>query len=180
LAAEDSERMQAHVLLAERIGADAVLVTCSTVSPCVDDLQASVGILVCKIDDAMIEKAVSIGRRIGVIATNATTLRPSQMLLVRAAEKLGKDIDVKLHLVAGALPALLSGDQATHDRLVKEAVMEITPYSDVVVLAQATMARALDAMPEAEREVPVLSSPRLALERIKLMLKDDRVPQTMS
>ena len=87
---------------------------------------------------------------------------------------------MELSLVAGALPALLSGDQATHDRLVKEALEDIMPRRDVVVLAQATTAAVLDAWPEAERAVPVLSSPRLALARVRLMFEDDAGQSVMA
>lgn len=169
-APEDSERVRAHVAVAEQIGADAVLVTCSTISPCVDDVRSAVGIPVMKIDDAMIEKAVATGTRIGVIATNETTLQPTQQLLQAQAEKLGKEIQVELLLVENALPALMDGDGMTHDRLVKEAVLNMMRRVDVVVLAQASMARVLDVIPEVERRVPILSSPHLALERVRQLL----------
>jgi hypothetical protein len=38
---------------------------------------------------------------------------------------------------------------------------------DVIVLAQASMARVLDVIPESERGVPILSSPHLALEQVE-------------
>jgi hypothetical protein len=41
----------------------------------------------------------------------------------------------------------------------------------MVVLAQASMARVLDVIPEAERPVPILSSPHLALERVRELLE---------
>ncbi|MFB0546569.1 MAG: aspartate/glutamate racemase family protein [Anaerolineae bacterium] len=170
LAPEDSEHVRAHAAVAEQIGADAVLVTCSTISPCVDDVRSAIGIPVMKIDDAMIEQAVATGTRIGVIATNETTLEPTQQLLQAQAEKLGKEIQVDLLLVEKALSALMDGDGATHDRLVKEAVLTMMGRVDVVVLAQASMARVLDVIPEAERKVPILSSPHLALERVRRLL----------
>ena len=163
LAPEDSERMLAHVTLAQQAGADAVLVTCSTVSPCVDDVRPHVGIPVVKIDEAMVEQAVEAGTRIGVVATNATTLEPTRRMLQLQAERTGKSVQVQLVMVEGALPALLSGDGATHDRMVKAAVLGLMPQVDVVVLAQATMARVLDVLPPQDRQVPVLSSPHAAL-----------------
>ena len=73
-------------------------------------------------------------------------------------------------MVENALSALLNGDGATHDRLVKNATLELAQRVDVVVLAQASMARVLEAIPEAEREVPILSSPHLALGQVKQLL----------
>ena len=42
---------------------------------------------------------------------------------------------------------------------------ELMDEVDVVVLAQASMARVVDAMPDESRRVPILSSPGPAVER---------------
>jgi aspartate/glutamate racemase len=170
LAPEDSEQLQTYVAVAEQIGASAVLVTCSTISPCVDDVQLAAGLPVIKIDEAMIAKAIKHGSKIGVVATAGTTLEPTRQLLRAQADASDKQIEIELVLVDNALKALLSGDGATHDKLVKQAVLELAKQVDVVVLAQATMARVLDAISEAERPTPILSSPHLALEVIKKLL----------
>lgn len=168
---DDSARLRTHVLAAEQIGADAVLVTCSTVSPCVDDVRPEVDIPVIKIDEAMVTEAVSRGTKIGVVATNVTTLEPTRQLLEAQATAASKEIEVELMLVENGLAALLSGDGARHDNLVKDAVLELSNRVDVVVLAQATMARALDVIPTADCPVPILSSPYLALERVRELLE---------
>jgi Asp/Glu/hydantoin racemase len=170
LAPQDSARLGTHVAVAEQTGANAVLVTCSTISPCVDDVRPEAGIPVMKIDEAMIAKAVAEGTNIGVVATAASTLEPTRRLLQAQADTIGKKIEIELLLVENALPALLSGDGTTHDMLVKEAVRELAQRADVIVLAQASMARVLDAIPEVDRQVPVLSSPHLALERVGQLL----------
>jgi Asp/Glu/hydantoin racemase len=174
LAPEDSARLQTHVVVAEEIGAHAILVTCSTVSPCVDDVRPEANIPVMKIDEAMIDEAVARGTKIGVVATNVTTLEPTRQLLEAQADVAAKEIEVELVLVENALPALMSGDGTTHDKLVKEAVLELADRVDVVILAQASMARVLDVIPEAERPVPILSSPHLALERVRELLSTTR------
>jgi Asp/Glu/hydantoin racemase len=172
LATDDVARMVEHVAVAEQVGAGAVLVTCSTVSPCVDGVRPQAHIPVLKIDELMIAEAVALGTRIGVVATNATTLAPTRSLLEAQAQRVGKQIAVELVLVEGALPALLSGDGAAHDRLVRQAVLELGARCDIVILAQASIARVLAVIPEAERSVPVLSSPHLALVQIKTLLED--------
>ncbi len=170
LAPEDAVRLQTHVALAEKIGAGAVLVTCSTISPCVDDVRPTAGIPVIKIDEAMVADAVERGARIGVVATAATTLEPTLRLLQARAAAQDKKIETELLLVEHAIAALLSGDGATHDRLVKQAALDLARRVDVVILAQASMARVLDVIPEAERNVPILSSPHLALTQAKQLL----------
>jgi len=166
LAAEFSDRIAEHVAMAERSGASAVLVTCSTVSPCVDDILPRSGIPVVKIDEAMIERAVELGPTVAVIATAASTLEPTRQMLENVAQTQNRDLEITLVLVEGALPALLSGDGVTHDSLVKDAVIKASRGVDVVVLAQASMARVLETISEDERSVPILSSPHLALEQV--------------
>ena len=167
---EDGARLAQHIETAAAIGADAVLVTCSTISPLVDMIRSSAAIRVLKIDEAMIREAVSLGRRVGVIATAATTLEPTRELLVAEAARQGKEVTPKLVLVEGAIAALFAGDGESHDRLVAEAALSLARHSDVVVLAQASMARALAAMPEDQRPAPILSSPHLALAQVRQLL----------
>lgn len=168
LAPEDASRLASHVALAEETGADAVLVSCSTVSPCVDEIHARVPVL--KIDEAMIREAVAQGNRIGVVATNEATLKPTRQLLEAQARRAGKPVEIELVLADGAFDAFLKGDSATHDALVRQAVLDVSRRADVVVLAQASMARILDVIPENERPAPILSSPHLALGEVKRAL----------
>jgi len=170
LAPEDSTRLSDHVTLAEQVGAHAVLVTCSTISPCVNDVRSESSIPVLKIDEAMIAEAVASGAQIGLVATNQTTLEPTRRLLQAQAAACGKAINIESVLVEAALPALLNGDGATHDRLVKAATLDLAQRVDVVVLAQASMARVLDVISEAECAAPILSSPHLALGQVKRLL----------
>jgi Asp/Glu/hydantoin racemase len=172
LADEDAERLAQHVEAAAAIGADVVLVTCSTISPVVDMIPPSAAIRVLKIDEAMIREAVSLGRRVGVIATAATTLEPTRQLVEAEAARQGQEVVTELVLVEGAIAALFAGDGETHDRLVAEVALELAARSDVVVLAQASMARALGAMPENLRPAPILSSPHLALAQVKKLFSD--------
>ena len=169
-ASEVSARLQSHVAMAEQVGASAVLVTCSSVSPNVDDVRPRAGIPVIKIDEAMIAQAVAAGSKIGVVATAVSTLEPTRQLLQAQADLSDRPVQIEMVLVEDALPALLSGDGVTHDSLVRNAVLALAQRVDVVVLAQASMARVLDVIPEAERRVPILSSPHLALERVRHLL----------
>ena len=60
---------------------------------------------------------------------------------------------------------MLAGDVATHDRLVGARLRELTGSVDVIVLAQASMARVVANLPPEERTIPILSSPELAMAR---------------
>src|SRR5262245_61576875 len=71
-------RVADHVAAAEYAGANLVQVTCSSISPCVDGAQYMTQIPVLKIDQAMVDRALSLGTRIGVAATLPSTLKPTQ------------------------------------------------------------------------------------------------------
>jgi hypothetical protein len=42
--------------------------------------------------------------------------------------------------------------------------------NDVIILAQASMARVANTIPSEEQKVPILSSPRLAIEALAMVL----------
>lgn len=151
-------RLRAYVDQAVQAGAQAVMSCCSSIGEVVEALDGSAGVPVWRIDAPMAEEAVRLGSHIGVLATVRTTLDPTVRLIQRTAERLGKPVEVEAVLIEGAFAALQSGEGETHDQLVRSALEQILKRADVVVLAQASMARLLSALPEPPR-VPVLTSP---------------------
>ena len=164
------QRVAENVVAAERAGANIVQCTCSSISPCVEAVRPLAGIPVLKIDDPMIEMALSMGKRIGVAATAPTTLKPTTELVQAKAAARKLDVQVEARLCEGAFSALSSGDTTTHDRLVSQGLRELMSNNDVIILAQASMARVADAIPANEQKVPILSSPRLAVEALAAAL----------
>jgi Asp/Glu/hydantoin racemase len=141
-----------------------VLVTCSSIGPCVEAARPMIGIPVIRVDEPMAEKAVQTGTRIGVAATLATTLKPTTELIQRKAAQTGRKHTITPKLCEGAFEAVVNGDTATHDRIVTQSLLELDAKTDVIVLAQASMARVIDAMKPGQMHVPVLSSPRLGVQ----------------
>ena len=160
-----------NVVFIAESGADVVLVTCSATSPVVDVARKLVSVPVLKIDEPMAEKAVQLGERIGVIATSPATLKASNGLVVEAAEKQGRKVQVETVLCQGAYEHLLSGNLPEHDRVILDFLRNLMRRSDVIVLAQASMARVADQLEPAERTIPVLSSPRLGIERTAQVIR---------
>ena len=64
----------------------------------------------------------------------------------------------------------MSGDAATHDALVSAALRELSLQVDVILLAQASMGRVVDALPEADKRVPIFASPPLAIKHLASVL----------
>ncbi len=155
---------------ASLIGVDGLLVTCSSIGPAVSLAAKLFPFPVIRVDEAMAERAVSQARRIGVLATLRTTLEPTTALLHEKSAAAGVATEIEESLCDGAFEAVLAGDTETHDRAVSQALIELAAKVDVVVLAQASMARVLQQMPKAAVSVPVLSSPELAVLRTREIL----------
>ena len=144
-------------------GADVVLVTCSSIGPAVAVARGLFDLPVLRIDERMAEQAVTTGRRIGAIATLSTTLKPTVELLRETAVRLGRDVTIESCLCEGAFEAVVRGDTATHDQSVTKNLLQLARNVDVIVLAQASMARVAQSLPPDASRPPVLSSPELAM-----------------
>jgi Asp/Glu/hydantoin racemase len=164
-----AERLERHVRRALDEGADAVLVTCSSMGGVVDELRVRHGWPLLRVDEAMVDAALDAGSRIGVVATLGSTLRPTAELVRSRARELGRDdasFDVVTRLVDGAFAALKAGDLDAHDDAVRAALRELLPQVDAIILAQASMARVAGTLDPGEAATaPILSSPRLGVER---------------
>ena len=165
-------RLREHVLAADRFGATVIQLTCSTISPCIAELTPLVQARVLSIDEPMADEAVTRFERIGVIATNPATLYPSTDLVVERARQLGRAVHVESLLCDGAYAAFLAGDVARHDRIVKGCLLDLMGSVDVVVLAQVSMARIVDALAADERKIPIFSSPEPAMRKLAAVLQE--------
>lgn len=151
-------------------GADAVLVTCSSIGPAVELAAQLHDIPVLRVDAPMAGAALAQGSKIGVVATLSTTLAPTVDLVRRTAAAMGKEIEIVDHLCEGAFAAVMSGDGATHDQIVGDAILNAMKGVDAIVLAQASMARVVAALPADAIPAPVFSSPRLGVESARDVL----------
>ncbi|MDB5325599.1 MAG: Asp/Glu/hydantoin racemase [Phycisphaerales bacterium] len=168
-----AKRLANHVLSADEAGADFILVTCSSMGRAVEAASVLSTAPALRVDQPMASKAVSLGSKIGVVATLPSTLAPTVELIRREAAMIGKDITLTDRIVDGAFAAVISGDGATHDKLVGDALRKLAKSVDVIVLAQASMARVVDALPEQDKPKPILSSPRLAIEHLATLVRPD-------
>ncbi len=149
---------------AEIAGADYILFTCSSIGAAVEAAANLTTIPVLRVDQPMADLAIQTGTRIGVIATLPTTLAPTTDLVKRRAMYLQKEISVTAVLCEGAFDALMTGDAATHDAMVAAALKDLVTKVDVVLLAQASMARVVDHLNTADKIVPILASPTIAIQ----------------
>jgi Asp/Glu/hydantoin racemase len=163
-AASVGERLEDLVRAARTSGADAVVLTCSSISGYAAALSERVGIPVMRIDEAMADEAVAAGQRIAVIATLPTTLGPTSALIAERAALVGASPSIVSEVVDGAFAAVSGGDRPAHDALVRAAIERLAADADVVVLAQASMASAVVG---ASTAVPVLTSLEPGITRLR-------------
>ena len=147
---------------ARATGADGILFTCSAFGPCIDAVQRALAPLpVLKPNEAMIEEAMAIGGRIGLLASFGPTLQSMP-------PEFPESLTVTPKLAEGALAALDRGDGAEHDRLAALAAGDLTGC-DAIALAQFSLARAASAVAVATGK-PVLTTPDSAVRKLKRLL----------
>jgi Asp/Glu/hydantoin racemase len=171
-------------------GAEAILVTCSSIGEAAEEAAAVAGVPVVRVDAAMaadaVVRAVAAGAAgssgaagaargsgsaaIAVLATNTATLGPTSRLIQREVDRAGADVTVTASVVAGAVAAREAGDPDEHDRLIAESVAAAADSADVIVLAQASMAAAAD---RADVRIPVLTSPQTGVESLLAIVSPD-------
>ena len=161
---DTSRRVVDYVGSAEAAGADFILVTCSSIGAAVESSASLTKVPVLRVDQPMADKAVQMGTKIGVVATLPTTLEPTSDLVRRRAIVAGKEIELTSKLCEGAFDALMGGKPEIHDKKVAAALKELSQKVDVILLAQASMARVVDQLAEEDKKVPILTSPELAME----------------
>jgi hypothetical protein len=170
LTAEIRRRTAEAIKVEARKGPGVVLCTCSTVGPGADDARSSAEIPVLRIDRPMAEEAVGLGKRIVVCATVDTTIRPTLDLLDETARRLGREVELVPVIFEAARAKLVAGDFQGYARIIAEGLHGAAADADVIVLAQASMAPALDLC--GDIEVPILTSPRSGLEAAVAAYRD--------
>lgn len=170
LTSQTARRVVDYVGSAEAAGADHILVTCSSIGAAVETAASLTKVPVLRVDQPMADLAVQSGKRIGVVATLPTTLGPTSDLVKRRAALLGKEIELTSKLCEGAFEALMNGDTATHDTMVAKALKELSSHVDVILLAQASMARVVDGLAEEDKRIPIIASPPQAIKYLASIL----------
>lgn len=158
-----TERFLALGDYAAATGADGILFTCSAFGPCIEAVaRAHAPMPVLKPNEAMIERAVTMGQRIGLLSTFAPTL-------VSMPPEFPASVQVVPKLVEGALAALDSGDRSMHDHLIAEASKDLRDC-DVIALAQFSIAATAPLVAEATGR-PVVTTPDSAVDKLIRLLK---------
>ncbi|AGP33264.1 hypothetical protein [Sorangium cellulosum] len=142
-------------------GARVIVCTCSTLGGVAEAVPVD-GCVVMRIDRPMAEQAVASGRRIVVLAALQSTFQPTVALLHRTASDAERSIDVVETLCERAWRLFEAGDHPGYIGEIARTIETTALPSDLVLLAQASMAPAAELV--RHLGIPVLSSPRSGVE----------------
>ena len=156
------ERFIQYACIAKNNGSDALLLACSSLGKAADIARELLDIPLYKIDEPMADQAVESGNNILVLGTVKSTLEPTSDL-IRSKRK-PQEQSVTCILIPDVFE-LYEIDRERHDQKIAEVIQEHWNTYDVIVLAQASMANAIQYITQG-REKIVTSLP-LGLKQLQ-------------
>ena len=163
-----AKRIQETVQDATTSGAKVVVCTCSTIGGIAEEVGQGRGFISMRIDRAMADVAVRGGKpskrtkRILIAAALPSTLLPTRKLLEDSARKIGAMIAISDLLIEAAWAYFEAGNVDQYQECIATTLMANWKSVDVVVLAQASMAYAVERC--SGIPIPIVSSPQLGVQ----------------
>ncbi len=176
LTTELSARLLALASYVAGTGAAAVLFTCSAFGPAIEAAARALPLPVLKPNEAMFERALAVGRRIGMLATFAPAVASMEEEFRDLARRRGSPATLETLLVSGAAAALRAGDSARHDRLVGEAAPALA-HCEAVMLAHFSTSTDEEQV-QARISSVVLAAPSSAVLKLRSTLDGGRTVST--
>jgi Asp/Glu/hydantoin racemase len=161
---EMSRRLLALAGKAEDSGVDGILLTCSSFTPVVPEISHLFDVPLLSADMSMLEKAVEMGGRIGIIATVPAAGPTTAALLKGIAEERHRFVETETIVIPEAFDALQSGNRQMHDAFIHQKAEDLSVNCDVIVFAQFSMARAFETLDVKTK--PILTSPEISVKSI--------------
>ena len=126
---------------------------------------------IAQIDRPMMEKAVRTGKKIGLLATLATTVPSSERLLDIAAAEAGAEIEKKNFFCAvKPLEEYSKGNIERHNEILVDAIDKLSEDVDCIVMAQLSMSALAPFLKDTK--VPVYNSGETGFLRVREMLEE--------
>ena len=161
-------RFQSLIALAAAGKPDVILSACSSVGGMLEEARELFDIPLVRIDEPMAQQAAKQEGGIVVCATVKSTLEPTLRLIRRYT---GEKQRVESLLIAEAGALLASGDKEAYLALIASRLGEAAEKCPTVVLAQASMAEAVQRMPQ-ELHSRFLTSPEAGIAALRTYFAD--------
>lgn len=153
----------------EEANVDLILLACSTFNYAADLARPMINTPIAQIDRPMMEKAVRTGKKIGLLATLATTVPSSERLLDIAASEAGVEIERKTVLCSEAFEEYSKGNIEKHNSILMDGIEKLSKEVDCIVMAQLSMSALAPYLKDTK--VPVYNSGETGFLRVKEMLE---------
>jgi aspartate/glutamate racemase len=152
----------------EEAGVDMILLACSTFNYAAELARPMIDVPIMQIDRPMMELAVLKGKRVGLLATLATTVPSSERLLRIVAAEKNVPVEITTVLRPEAFEAVSHGDAETHNRILLEEIDKLSAKVDAIVMAQLSMSALAPHL--GKTKVPVYNSGTTSFELIRKKL----------
>ncbi|MGE5487900.1 MAG: aspartate/glutamate racemase family protein [bacterium] len=149
----------------EEAGVDAILLACSTFNYAAELARPMINVPVFQIDRPMMEAAVCDGKRIGLLATLATTVPSSERLLRIVAAEQKREVEIVTVLRPEAFEAISKGDRDTHNAILLDEIERLSKSVDAIVMAQLSMSALAPVLKDTR--VPVYNSGDTGFARVR-------------
>ena len=164
------QRMVSLATYAASSGAEGILFTCSAFGDGIELAARTLSVPVLKPNEAMFEAALTIGGRIGMLATFEPSVSSMEQEFWEMAKARGSDATIETVIVPGGRAALTAGDLAKHDQLIAKATASLG-HCSAILLAHFSMATA-EAAAQSCTRLPVLSAPGSAVIKLKSLIME--------
>jgi Asp/Glu/hydantoin racemase len=157
------KRLLGLIEKADESKVDGVVLSCSSFTPFIQKIEPYFNFPIVSVDYAMLEKAVDLGKRIGIIATLTAAGQTSTEIIEEIATKKQKEVTVFTETITEATAALIEGNSLVHDELIRKKIDSLSKTCDVIVIAQLSMIRALENF---QAPVPLLTGSETSIENL--------------
>ncbi len=160
-------KMFAYAQMAEKSGADAILVTCTSVNEATAMIRPFLNIPILNIEEPVAQLAVESGKKIGILATLPTSPLAIARVIESKAKEMGKEIEIISRVAEGAFDVLFAGDREKHDEMVNAELYKLAEEVDVIAFAQISMSL----LKHGDVKVPICKIGTSGYEQIYSMIK---------
>lgn len=137
---------------AVRGDAQAVIVTCSSLSPYVHAVNKQSPVPVIRVDEMMYRQVATLTRNPAVLMTNPTNETPAALMAKETEESLGLMHPIPINICPGAFEALKAGDSQKHNQAVIREVDSLLKKHDAIMFSQISMARVRSLLPAEQQD----------------------------
>lgn len=134
-------RVVDYCFMAENAGADAIMVTCTSVNEASKIARTMMRTPVFNIDEPMAKEAIMAGNKFGIIGSVPTSPLATERLLLEAATNAKKEIDIRIVVREDAFEALLAGRTDDHNAIIATEMDKLAKEVDAILLGQISLAR---------------------------------------